>query len=75
MICQNGHLDHFGPFWSSTLSDSTTATQYNWKIRGVERLEKFQFSVLAVPRGSGLVCEFQYSFFTERDSAGSSFGS
>ena len=23
---QNGRLDHFGPFWSSTLSDSTAAT-------------------------------------------------
>ena len=25
---QNGRLDHFGPFWSSTLSDSTAATPY-----------------------------------------------
>ena len=25
---QNGRLDHFGPFWSSTLSDSTAAIPY-----------------------------------------------
>ena len=25
---QNGRLDHFGPFWSSTLSDSTVASSY-----------------------------------------------
>ena len=25
---QNGRLDHFGPFWSRTLSDSTSATPY-----------------------------------------------
>ena len=28
---QNGCLDHFGPFWSSTLSDSTAAIPYLYR--------------------------------------------
>ena len=34
---QSGRLDHFGPFWFGTLSDSTAATPYGWICCGLCR--------------------------------------
>ena len=58
---QIGRSDHFGPFWSSTLSDSTGATPYSLSARNSTTRQVMDSSCLstAVPlthRNDGMKC-------------------
>ena len=47
---QNGRLEHFRPFWSSTLSDSTAATPYN-RASVAGPLETLFLAWISIPEG------------------------